>query len=181
WDIFKRHDTTHDGYISVDTYFDKVVFEPKSTVGQALFALIDTDDPDKIEFGEFVQQAVCTFACLSPAEMLRFAFMVYDKDKSGVMEVEQLHDFIWKLHNSDVSNNVQHAMQDLTLDELGRLPFDSFKLLNKQYPQVMYPLFRLQQNTMRFVMGPKWWASKLRRLEYERVHRCAILQVDVSP
>jgi hypothetical protein len=55
---------------------------------------------------------------------------VYDKSKSGVMDVEELHDLIYQLHHGadGVSNNVQQAMTDLHLDELGRLPFDSFKV-----------------------------------------------------
>lgn len=42
---------------------------------------------------EFVQ-AVCTFCCLSVTDMLKFCFMVYDKDRSGLMEMEELHHFI---------------------------------------------------------------------------------------
>lgn len=42
---------------------------------------------------EFVQ-AVCTFCCLSVTDMLKFCFMVYDKDRSGHMEMEELHHFI---------------------------------------------------------------------------------------
>lgn len=49
--------------------------------------------PSPSVVSEFVQ-AVCTFCCLSAADMLKFCFMVYDKDRSGLMEMEELHHFI---------------------------------------------------------------------------------------
>lgn len=47
--------TTHEGYVTVDTFFDKMIQEPQSTIGLAIFTLIDAEDPQRIEFGEFVQ------------------------------------------------------------------------------------------------------------------------------
>lgn len=46
---------------------------------------------------EFVQ-AVCTFCCFCVTDMLKFCFMVYDKDRSGLMEIEELHHFIKVCH-----------------------------------------------------------------------------------
>lgn len=37
---------------------------------------------------------MCTFCCLCVTDMLKFCFMIYDKDRSGLMEMEELHHFI---------------------------------------------------------------------------------------
>ncbi|CAM9653337.1 unnamed protein product [Chrysoparadoxa australica] len=170
WKIFKRFDPKHEGVLHTDVFFNRVVYEERSPIGMAMFQLIDVDDEEKLEFGEFVQ-AVCTFCCLSSTEMLKFAFMVYDKDKSGVLEMEELQHFIKQLHSSNVSNNIQDALGSLSLDEYGRLTFDGFKLMNSNFPQVLYPVFRLQQSTQRYIMGSRWWKKKVTYLEYWRKHR----------
>jgi Ca2+-binding EF-hand superfamily protein len=75
WEVFKRYDVSHEGFITTDTFFDKMIREERTELGDAIFSLVDIEDADKIEFGEFVQ-AVCTFAMLSTDETLRFAFLV---------------------------------------------------------------------------------------------------------
>jgi hypothetical protein len=75
WEVFKRFDVSHEGFITTDTFFDKIIKEERTELGDAIFALVDTEDADKIEFGEFVQ-AICTFSMLSTDETLRFAFLV---------------------------------------------------------------------------------------------------------
>jgi hypothetical protein len=53
------------------------------------------------------------------------------------MEMEELRDFVRKLHGASISNNVRYAMDDLQLDEYGRLSFEGYQTMNRQYPQVM--------------------------------------------
>ena len=45
--------------------------------GDAVFELVDTEDNEKIEFGEFVQ-ATCTYCMFEPPEVLKFCFYIFD-------------------------------------------------------------------------------------------------------
>lgn len=35
------------------------------------------------------------------------------------------------------------------------------QIMNKNFPQVLYPVFRLQQSTQRAILGNKWWKKKV--------------------
>ncbi|CAM9464216.1 unnamed protein product, partial [Ectocarpus fasciculatus] len=170
WEVFKQFDLKREGLISRQAFFEGIIQEERNEFGNAIFTLVDPEDEETLEFGEFVQ-AVCTFCCFCVTDMLKFCFMVYDKDRSGLMEMEELHHFIKVLHSSNVTNNIQGAMSHLQLDEHGRLPFDSFKIMNKNFPQVLYPVFRLQQSTQRAILGNKWWKKKVNELDFWRENR----------
>ena len=53
------------------------------------FALVcgdrDTDDPDRVEFGEFLQ-AIVTYCLFETMEILKMCFFIYDRDKNGYVE-----------------------------------------------------------------------------------------------
>ena len=53
---------------------------PRTSVGDAVFQLIDTEDDQKVEFGEFVQ-AVTTFCMFEPREILHFIFYIFDRER----------------------------------------------------------------------------------------------------
>ena len=36
--------------------------------------------------------------------------------------------------------------------------------MNNNFPQVLYPVFRLQQSTQRAILGNKWWKKKVTEL-----------------
>lgn len=35
------------------------------------------------------------------------------------------------------------------------------QIMNKNFPQVLYPVFRLQQSTQRSILGNRWWSKKV--------------------
>jgi hypothetical protein len=43
--------------------------------------------------------------------------------------------------------------------------------MNRQYPQVLYPVFRLQITVMNEILGAKWWSKKNAQLEYWKIHK----------
>ena len=155
------------GVITVDDFFDKVVFEKRGMVGDAVFQLIDTEDDQKVEFGEFVQ-AVTTFCMFEPREILHFIFYIFDREKNGYIASEELHTYVAQLHGQDLQSNLETAINALDFNSDGKFEFDEFKDMHKQYPQVLYPVFRLQTKMMNSVGGAAWWNSKKRALAYQK-------------
>ena len=99
------------------------------------FDLIDTDDPERVEFGEFVQ-AICTYCLFETREVLqcecgstlyysaaesngalpltcvadspmKVCFFIYDRDKNGYVAQDELQFFISALHNGKIAGNTQ--------------------------------------------------------------------------
>ena len=55
WKVFQQYDKEREGTIPMDTFFTEICKEKRNLFGDAIFDLIDTEDTDTIEFGEFVQ------------------------------------------------------------------------------------------------------------------------------
>ena len=80
---------THDNQISLDE-FQQTLGLTSRGFAERLFAAFDTDSSSQIDFKEFV----CGLSALSPRAQLKekakFCFNVYDIDKNGTIEQEEL-------------------------------------------------------------------------------------------
>ena len=98
--------------------------------GDAIFDLIDTEDTEKIEFGEFVQ-AVSTFCMFEPPEVLKFVFYIFDKDKNGYIGQDELGNFIEQLHQEKIQGNLEKALEELDYNQDGKFEFAEFKQMHQ--------------------------------------------------
>ena len=112
WKIFQTYDREREGTISVDCFFSDICKEKRTLFGDAIWDLIDTEDTDTIEFGEFVQ-GVCTFAMFETADVLRFSFFIFDKDKNGYIDKDELELFVATLHTNGVGANIKQALHSV--------------------------------------------------------------------
>ena len=78
------------------------------------------------------------------ADILRFSFFIFDKDKNGFIDKDELDLFVNTLHSGGVQGNVMHALQSLDFNGDGKFDFQEFEALNEKFPTVLYPAFRLQ-------------------------------------
>ena len=70
--------------------FYKLVGEKQSIFGDSIFELIDIDNSGTLDFSEFVT-AVGTFCMFGKIDLLKFCFYIFDKDKNGYIEEDELH------------------------------------------------------------------------------------------
>ena len=147
------------GVITVNDFFNKILHVQRGMFGDAVFELVDTEDNEKIEFGEFVQ-ATCTYCMFEPPEVLKFCFYIFDKDKNGYIDQDELTMFIEQLHQEKLQGNLASTQQSLDYNQDGKFEFHEFKQMHKQFPQVLYPAFRLQQIMMDNICGSTWWNKK---------------------
>ena len=155
------------GVITVNDFFTKILHCQRGMFGDAVFELVDTEDNEKIEFGEFVQ-ATCTYCMFEPPEVLKFCFYIFDKDKNGYIDQDELTMFIEQLHQEKLQGNLASALESLDYNQDGKFEFHEFKQMHKQFPQVLYPAFRLQQIMMDNICGSTWWNKKKGRLAMEK-------------
>lgn len=159
WKIFRAFDDDRKGVITIKDFFDKIIHEKRNILGNAIFELVDVEDAEKLEFGEFIQ-AVCTYCSFAEDEILKFCFFIFDRDKNGYIDQDELRYFIETIHDNVIKGNVQAALQSLKLNKDGKFDYREFETLNKDYPSILYPCMRVQQNMMQNIMGEKWWKSK---------------------
>jgi Ca2+-binding EF-hand superfamily protein len=149
--------------------------EERTLFGDAIFDLIDTEDTNVIEFGEFVQ-AVCTFVMFQPVDILRFSFFIFDKDKNGYIDKDELELFVNTLHNGGVAGNVMNALHTIDFNGDGKFDFQEFSALHAKFPTVLYPAFRLQTQMQMYVMGTSWWERKKAKIAMQKEAEMFVLE-----
>ena len=167
WKVWKRCDVSRQGMISTCTFYDKVVHEPRTLFGDALFDIIECVDPDTIDFGEFVA-AICTYCFFEIPEILKFCFFVFDREKNGFVPQSEFRLLIDALHNHNMNANVIFALDNLKYKKHGKFYFREFVEMHKRFPSILFPAFQLQNAMMTAGGGERWWSTRKNRLLYHR-------------
>ena len=178
---FDQIDLDGSGEVDYDEFFE-AVDEQRSPFTDALFLLIDEDQSGEIDFNEFVA-VMCTYCMYTQADILKFAFETFDKDGSGSIDEEEFMDLCKTINamNPTFPGNFGRALQEFDTNDDGLIDFDEFKEINKRYPLVLFPAFRLQDRMQKATLGEWGWAAVQRRLakrlyiqEYKRQHDGAL-------
>ena len=70
-----------------------MINEPRTVFGDSLFELVDIDNNGSLDFSEFVQ-TLSTYCMFGREDVLKYCFFVFDKDKNGYIEQDELHALI---------------------------------------------------------------------------------------
>ena len=94
-----------------------------------VFRVVDSDNSGSIEYQEFIRACI-TKESLINDDILNFAFGFFDKDGSGQITVQELHNIF------SAENIVSERMLKVIVDEIdtngdGQISFDEFKNMMK--------------------------------------------------
>ena len=157
WKKFQHHDKDGSGTIDVEEFY-AMMKEKKSVFGESIFELIDSDNDGVLDFSEFVT-ATATYIMFGPDDVLRFCFFIFDKDKNGYIEEDELEALVLTLHR-EANANVLKAMHQLDTNSDGKIDFKEFRQLNGNFPQVLFPAYRMQEHMMENTLGTKFWKEQ---------------------
>ena len=144
--IFVKADTDESGAIELEEFFAFLGCE-RDVYGDYLFQLIDVNGDGGLDFEEFVL-AVCTYCGFAHEDILKFVFYIFDPDKSGYLEYDEIRWFCKILHdkNPDMRNltNVDRVIELFDVNKDGRIDFAEFKEMDRQFPKVTFPAYQMQ-------------------------------------
>lgn len=166
---FRKYDKDNSGTIDIDEFY-ALIEEKRSSFADNVFELIDVDNSGVLDFSEFVQ-CLGTYCMFGVDDILKFCFYVFDVDKNGYIEEEEMTQLVSALYSGDggPNSNVKIALKKMDTNADGKIDFEEFKELNKQFPTLFFPAFRLQENMMRTSLGLSWWKKHREALELERI------------
>ena len=168
-----------DGSGNIDaTEFLESLGEQRSPFTDKLFSVIDVDGSGTIEFDEYVR-VLATYCMFSKDEILRFCFECFDVDGSGTIDEKEFVELCKTVNNANPTfpANFKQALQDFDVNEDGLIDYSEFLEIERRYPLVLFPAFRLQDTMQKNSMGELAWLeiisdySENKRIEeYKATH-----------
>jgi len=156
---FEEIDLDGSGSIDSEEFFE-ILEENRSPFTDALFALIDLDGSGTIEFEEYCM--VCLTYCMyTRKDILKFVFDCFDKDGSGTIDEKEFIHLCNTVNNAAplFPGNFAEAISQFDTNDDGLIDFNEFMELDKRYPLVLFPAFRLQDRMMKKTLGEREWVK----------------------
>lgn len=174
---FDKIDIDGSGNIDIDEFLE-AIGEHRSPFTDKLFATIDIDDSGTIEFEEYIR-VLATYCMFTKDEILRFCFECYDVDGSGTIDEKEFIELCKTVNNAAPAfpANFRRALEEFDVNEDGLIDYEEFLQLDRRYPLILFPAFRLQDTMQKNSLGEMAWLkineryTKEKRLEeYKATH-----------
>lgn len=174
WKSFQRWDDDDNGTIE-DKEFLAHIDERPSFFTLAIFRFIDENSDGIMSFSEFIHASM-KFGLLSQNEILEFCFNIFLRGKGSTIEGFQLRELVETMHRTTEENKAdyEHVGQKVysttlnatlakVLDRISQQPYfgmAQFRKLNRDYPQLLFPCFRVQRKIQRQTLGQTWFERR---------------------
>lgn len=165
---FDRIDIDGSGNIDYEEFFE-AVGEERSPFTDKLFSLIDLDGSGTIEFDEFVR-VLATYCMFTKDEVLRFCFECFDVDRSGSIDEKEFVELCKCINNASPAfpNNFRKALEEFDVNEDGLIDYSEFLEIDRRYPLILFPAFRLQDMMQRNTLGENTWLKVIEQYQESR-------------
>lgn len=165
--VFKQIDIDNSGSLSVKEFFNFFALQWVTEMSRRVFTIFDADNSGELDFGEF---SACAWNYLSLDDngLLYFIFDVYDSDESGRMNYVEFRSMMLEAygHRKRMSSNVIETMKRVEHDNVEefmdwtKIQFVQFVNKNRS---VFWPLFSLQAEMRRKIVGVNFWLNVVKR------------------
>lgn len=140
-----RMDRDKSGQISLMEFFSKFQLD-FSSLGQNIFAAMDTSGDNNIGFVEFLV-GLWNYCTLEHDTLVKFSFDMFDIDGSGSIDAEEFKEFMALIHGGKrVDSKAEQLMKVFDRDKSGKVSYSEFLENVKKTPSLMMEPFTLQRN-----------------------------------
>jgi len=173
-DLFHIVDTNDSNSVDIDEFFCFFQFSYVTPMLARFFEVFDDDNSGELNLCEFVV-AIWQFGANSDEGVIRFAFDIYDTDNSRYLGWEEVSTMLIEAWGGErhmtksvadavkyLRNQFEDALLDYFLDGratfgMNKRQFGDFVRSNRA---TFFPLFTLQREIKRLVIGEKFWQQK---------------------
>lgn len=147
------------GEIDKDEFFD-ALNEQRSPFTDGLFRLIDADGSGTVDFDEYIR-VLSTYCMYTKEDILKFCFDLFDVDGSGTIDEKEFVELVKCVNNASpmFPGNFGTAIQMFDVNDDGLIDFNEFVDIDRRFPLVLFPAFRLQDRMQKMTLGAAEWRS----------------------
>lgn len=166
--LFKEIDSDNSGEVSMTELLNFLEL-PRTPFTKTVFTIMDEDKSGQIDFREFVV-ASWNYCTLSKGALVMFAFDLYDRDHSGVMDRSEVQCLLKDVYGKDFAHALQaqyilkrlQALSDAeNQTDIGMyIDHAAFFEFCQHYPGLLYPAFNLQHQIRTKILGERFWLLK---------------------
>jgi len=155
--IFDTIDIDRAGSIDQKEFLD-MLEEKEGPFTDALFKLVDADNSGTIDFGEFLRSFLI-YGIYNREDILLFCFQIFDADRSGAIDEEEFIELANVVNGATpmFPGNFKTALEQFDSNSDGLINFEEFKSMDKRFPLLFFPAFRLQDQMQKKTLGLKAW------------------------
>ncbi len=159
------------GSISLNEFFD-LLHEKRTTFGNEIFRLLDTDDNGELDFSEFCVTTF-KFAFFGKDDMRKFCFNIFDQDKNGTIDETELKDMAKMLHHNGISTNLKSALYNFETETRNTITYEEYFKMCKMFPTLLHPAFHIQESLQHYTLGRKFFRdiAQQKRIANEKEQR----------
>lgn len=152
--------------------------ETRTPLTDKLFELLDLHPGSTVDFDDYVR-IISTYCMFTKDEILRFCFRCFDHDDSGTIDEKEFCELCKVVNNAAplFPGNFQKALDEFDVNEDGLIDYSEFVELDRRYPLVLFPAFKLQDGMQKHTLGEHAWVGiseqyhKHRKIEeYKAAH-----------
>ncbi len=104
--------------------------------------------------------------------MVKIVFYMFDKEKNGDINKNNMVEFLQILHNSKkLKGSLRTALESFEVKRDGTIDFISVVWWCKKFPAILEPAFTFQAKIREIFLGVAFWEKKLLFLQNERNSR----------
>jgi len=104
-------------------------------------------------------------------EILRFCFECFDVDGSGTIDEKEFIELCKVVNNASPAfpSNFKTALEQFDVNEDGLIDYAEFLELDRRYPLVLFPAYRMQDRMQKYSLGEGSWLKVIE--EYAKNQR----------
>eukprot|EP01039_Chlorochromonas_danica_P007795 gene7795-8606_t len=162
--VFAKADMDGGGTIDLVELLTAIDVE-RTRFSERVFAIFDEDNSGKIDFGEFVL-ALWNYCTLSQVTLGMFAFDLYDRDSTGILEEKDLEMMLHDIYGRHAGTNHYARQVIVDLRELrggGDVTLGRFLEFSRTHHSLLFPAFQLQLALKKSLLGVSFWEKHSER------------------
>ena len=136
----------------------------------------NTGELNLMQFKRALRSDAKITVSMLPDNHVRHLFNTIDLDGGGTIDEEEFEALAKTISHKDPTfpGNFARALEEFDTDGDGLIDFEEFVTMNRRYPMVLFPMFRLQDKMQKQTLGLKRWNQVMKmqmKLEKVRQHR----------